>query len=129
MLQVSIPNIFAFLDVCCTCFISVLHMFHTYVVSVSSVCCICFTHMMQVFHRYCMCFAMATHMFFSCLRRMLQVFQLFRTYVANVSLRYCKVDLVLHILQPSVAAAGPACMRMGVEGAQAAGVGNCVGID
>jgi hypothetical protein len=32
----------------------------------------------------------ATHMFPSCFRRMLQVFQLFRTYVANVSSRCCK---------------------------------------
>jgi hypothetical protein len=89
---------------CCKCFIRMLHMFHTYDASVSS-----------ILYVFCNGY---TH-----------VFLVFKTYVANVSLRYCKVDLVLHILQPSVAAAGPACMRMGVEGAQAAGVGNCVGID
>ena len=33
---------------------------------------------------------MATHVFFSCFRCMLQVFQLFWTYVANVSSRLCK---------------------------------------
>jgi hypothetical protein len=35
--------------ICCKCFIRMLHMFHTYVASISSRCCICF--------------AMATHIF------------------------------------------------------------------
>jgi hypothetical protein len=56
---------------------------------------------------------MATHVFFSCFRHMLQVFQLFRTYIANVSSRFAKV-------------VQPACMCMGVEGAQAIGAGNRV---
>jgi len=50
MLQASVPNVSAVSDVCCTCFIWVLHMFHTYVASVSSGCCIDFTYMLQVFH-------------------------------------------------------------------------------
>jgi hypothetical protein len=35
---------------CNKCFMWILHMFHTYVVSVLSGCCICFTHMLQVFY-------------------------------------------------------------------------------
>jgi hypothetical protein len=64
----------------------VLHMFHTYIASVSFGCCICFTHNMQCY----ICFAMATHVFSSCFRRMLQVFQLFQTYITHVSFRYRK---------------------------------------
>jgi len=45
-----IPNISAVSDVCCKCFIYILHMLHTYVASVSCGCCICFTHMLQAFH-------------------------------------------------------------------------------
>ena len=81
-----------FLDVRCKCFIWMLHMFHTYVASVSSRCRICF--------------AMATH-----------VFLVFPTYVASVLtvsyvcckcfINVAKVDLMLHMLQwdPSAAAA------------------------
>jgi hypothetical protein len=41
-----VPNVSSFLDVYCTCFIWVLHMFYAYVASVSFGCCICFTHML-----------------------------------------------------------------------------------
>jgi hypothetical protein len=80
-------------------------LFYTYVASVLSRCCICFKHMLQLFHlnvamlhiyvtsvssRCYICFAMATRVFSWCFRRMLPVFQLFRTYVASVSSRCCK---------------------------------------
>jgi hypothetical protein len=41
---------------CCKCFIGILYMFHTYIASIS--------------FRYCIRFVMATHVFFSCFRRM-----------------------------------------------------------
>jgi hypothetical protein len=73
------------------CFILVLHMFHTYVASVSLGCCIYFyIYIASVSFRCCICFAMATHVFPSCLIHMLQVFQLFRMYVANVFFGYYK---------------------------------------
>jgi hypothetical protein len=100
-----------------TCvFIWVLHMFHTYVVSVSSECCICFTYMLQMFHLDVAYVLQWLHTyFFSCFWRMLQVFQLFRTYVANVSSRCCKSRSgVSHVTM------GPICSscwaRVGVEG-------------
>jgi hypothetical protein len=64
----------------------------------------------------------------TCFRCMLQVFQLFRTYVVMFSLNVAKIDLVLHILwwTPS-AVAGPTSVRVGVEGVRAAGVGNRAG--
>jgi hypothetical protein len=72
MLQASVPNVssvssdvcckYVYLDVtyvsyvCCECFIPMLHMFHTYVASVSSRCCICFcngyTRVFLVFQMY-----------------------------------------------------------------------------
>jgi hypothetical protein len=100
MLEASVPNVSAVSDGCCTRFIWVLYMFHTYVASVSSGCCKYFhTYVVSVSSRCCICFAMATLVFSSCFRRMLQVFQLFRTYVAHVSLDVAKADLVLHMLQ------------------------------
>jgi hypothetical protein len=67
MLQASVPNVSAVWNGCCTYFIWVLHMFHTYVVSVSSGCYICFhTYVASVSSRCCIYFAMATHMFPSC---------------------------------------------------------------
>jgi hypothetical protein len=77
---------------------------------------------------------MATHVFSLCFGRMLQVFQLFRTYVANVSSRRCKSKFgVAHIAVRPIcsnrptAAAEPAYMCVGFEGARLAGVGNSVG--
>jgi hypothetical protein len=63
-----------FSGVCCKCvYLDVAYMFRTYVASILSECCVCFR-----------CFS-----FF---RRMLQVFQLFLTYVACVSSDVAKVD-------------------------------------
>ena len=91
MLQAAVPNVSAVLDGCCMCFIWVLHIFYTYVASVSFGCFICFnTYVASVSSRCCIYFAMATHVFPSCFKHMLQVFQLFWTYVVNV---------VLYILQ------------------------------
>jgi hypothetical protein len=128
-----VPNVLAVSDVRCKCFIWLLHMFHTYVVSVLSRYCICFTHMLQVCyldgacvsHIFCKCFIWICiylthmlqvlhlnvsyvlqwlHMFFWYFRRMLQVFQQFRTYVAIVLSRCYKS-------RPSVAhvVVGPIC--------------------
>jgi hypothetical protein len=84
------------LDVAYTC---ILQAYVSSVSGVSYVCCKCFIWMLHIF-------AMATHMFSWCFRRMLQVFQLFRTYVASIYWDVVKVDLVLYILQwdpPTVA--------------------------
>ena len=119
MLQASVSNASVVSDGWCTCFIWVLHIFHTYVAIISSACCIYFhTYVASVSYRCCICFAIATHMFPSCFRCMLQVFQLFRTYVANVSSKCCKsrfgvayvvVDLIyssrlLQLLGPPICA-------------------------
>jgi hypothetical protein len=94
MLQMSVPNGSAV-------FRRMLHMFYLGVAYISH-------FMLQVFHpdiayashirckcfiSMLICFAMATHVFSSCFRRMMQVFQLFQTYVANVSFRCCKSRL------------------------------------
>jgi hypothetical protein len=50
ILQASVPNVSIISYIRCTCFMWVLHMFHTYIASVSSGCCICFTYNMQGFH-------------------------------------------------------------------------------
>jgi hypothetical protein len=63
-------------------------------------------------------------------RMMLQVFQLFRMYVANVSFRYCKNSGVAHVpLDPIYSSCWAHFRRMGVEGVQAIGVRNHVGTD
>jgi hypothetical protein len=87
MLQASVLNVSAVSDGCCTCFVLVLHMFHTYVVSVLFGCCICFTLILQVFylgvayvsHLCCKCFIRMLHMFST------RVSLVFRMYVASVS--------------------------------------------
>jgi hypothetical protein len=74
ILQASVPNVSAVSDGCCTCFIWVLHMFH-YVTNVLSGCCICFQiYVESVLSKGFICFAIATHLFPSCFKRMLQVF-------------------------------------------------------
>jgi len=97
MLQAFVPNVLAISDGCCTCFICVLHMFHTYVASVSSGCCICFTHMLQEYVRnvsvvlvLCCnkCFHVVSYKCFYLdvayvFTYMLQVFYLHITYVCN----------------------------------------------
>ena len=66
-------------------FISMLHMFHTYVVSVLSACCVCLQWFSSVFRCFCKCF-----------RRMFQVFHLL-WYVASVASRYFKsISRVAH---------------------------------
>jgi hypothetical protein len=93
-----VPNVSVVSDVCYTCFIWVLHMFHTYVASVSSDVAYV-SHMVQVFHldvAYVLqwlyiCFPGVSNVCckcFNCSGRMLQVFHL----------DFVKVDLVLHIL-------------------------------
>jgi hypothetical protein len=88
---------------CCKCFIWVLHMFHTYIASVSSGRCICFQH---IFLDIC----------YKCLN-------CFWTYDANVSSRCCKSrsGVVYGVVDPicssrAATAAGPSCMCVGVEG-------------
>jgi hypothetical protein len=75
-----------FSDICCKCFIWMLHMFRTYVVSVLSRYCICLHRLSSVFRRY----ASASDICCKSFRQMLQVFRLFQTYVASVSSRCCK---------------------------------------
>jgi len=64
---------------------------YTYVACVYSKCFICFfRHTLQVFLfgcyiYFCNGFSSVFRCFYKCFRRMLQVFQLFRTYVTNVS--------------------------------------------
>jgi hypothetical protein len=103
------------------------HLFHTYVISVSSRCCKSRSEMLQAYissvsgvsYVYCKClicmlhmFAMATCVFFCCFTRMLQVFrcfgrtlQVFRLDIAKVvwCYTYCNGT---HLPQPSAAAAG-----------------------
>jgi hypothetical protein len=51
ILHVSVPNVSVVSDGCYTCSIWVLHMFDTYVASVSFGCCICFhTYVVSVFY-------------------------------------------------------------------------------
>ena len=76
---------------CFSCFRWMLHVFYLGVAYVSHLCCKCFIRMLHMFSHICyICFAMATHVFSLCFRCMLQVFQLFQTYVASVSPRCCK---------------------------------------
>ena len=74
-LQVYISNVSSVLDVCCKCFIWMLHMFqwlYTHVASVYSKYSIYFRRMLQVFlSRCCICCGCYTHML--------------QEYVANVS--------------------------------------------
>jgi len=101
------PMLFQMFQLIQTCskyfswFRRMLHVFYLCVAYVSHLCCKCFIRMLHMFsHICCICFAMATHVFFSCFRCMLQVFQLFRTYVANVSSRLCKSrSCVTHVIR------------------------------
>jgi hypothetical protein len=105
------------IHVCFKCMFQIFHMFQTYVVSVSFCCCKsrsgCCIYM-QVFSGVFICTLQVFHLDFcnsyTCVfkfflvfckyfRRMLQAFQLFRTYVAIISSGCCKIDQVLHMLQ------------------------------
>jgi hypothetical protein len=100
------------IHVCFKCMFQIFHLFQTYVASVSfgycktrSGCCI-YMQVFQVFlYVYCKCFILmfpiAAHVFssfFWCFGRMLQVFQLFWTYVASVlSVCYKSRSDVAHV--------------------------------
>jgi hypothetical protein len=95
---------------CCTCFIWVLHIFHTYVAIFHLDVLYVFTHMLQVFLldvAYVLqwlhaCFSRVSNICckcFNCFRHMLQMFPL----------DVAKVDLVLHILQWTSFAAAACC--------------------
>ena len=78
MLQVYVSSVSGVSYVCCKCFIWILHMF------------------CNGYH--------AIHVFSWCFRRILQVFQLFWTYVASISSRCCKNRYdVAHVV------VGPTC--------------------
>jgi hypothetical protein len=84
MSQLVYMNVASICSKCFSCFRWMLHVFYLAVA---------YTHfMLQVFHpdvAYVFTH-MATHVFSSCFKHMLQVFQLFRTYVTNVFFRCCK---------------------------------------
>jgi hypothetical protein len=77
--------------VCSKCFI---YCFRRKLQVCLSRCCICFTHMLPIFYLdvayACNDFQVFIRCFCKCFRRIPQVFQLFRTYVASVSSRCCK---------------------------------------
>jgi hypothetical protein len=91
-------NVVMTIHICCKRLFQMFQLFQTNVARVLSGYYVCFTLMLQVFYvdvanvlfRCCICFAMATHEFSLCYRHMLQVFQLFWTFVAHVSSRCCK---------------------------------------
>jgi hypothetical protein len=76
-------------------------MFHLFFRSMLQVClsgfCISFTYMLQVFYLdvayVCNGFQVFSDVFCKCLRRMLQEFQLFLTYVVSVLSGFCKSRL------------------------------------
>jgi hypothetical protein len=92
------------IHVYCKLLFQMFQLFQTDVARILSRCCICFTlmlfhpdvaydftHMLQMFlSRCCICFAMATHMFPSCFKSMLQVFQLFWTQLQMFPLHVSK---------------------------------------
>jgi hypothetical protein len=109
MLQRCVPNVSSvFSDVCCMCFIWMLHMFHTKFVSVSFRCCICFIWMLHMFYNgYTRVFWCFQTYVAKCFRRILQVF----------SSRCCKSRSVVctcssgtHLLQPLALLGLSACM-------------------
>jgi hypothetical protein len=122
-----VPNVSSVSDACCKCFIRMLHMFHTYVASVSSF------DVAYVSHICCKCDISMLHMFCNGYTRVflvLQVFQLFWTHVASVLFRCCKSrSSVAHVMWNLSAAA--ACWThmhaLGCGGARAPGTGNSVG--
>ena len=78
-------------------------MLQVYVSSISGVLYVCCKYFIWILHIFCNGYS-ATHVFSWCFRRILQVFQLFRTYVASISSRCCKSRYdVVHV------AVGPTC--------------------
>jgi hypothetical protein len=136
------------IHVCCKCLFQLFQLFQTDVARVLSGCYICFTLMFfdnNVSHLCCDCFIPMLHMFshicckcfrldvtyvlqwlHTCFPRVLDVyckcFNCFECMLQMLPIDVAKVDLLLHILQwtPSAAAARPACIHVGVEGARAA---------
>jgi hypothetical protein len=80
MFQLFQMDVVHVLSGCCIYFTVVLQVFHPDVAYV-------FTHMLQVFHLEV---AYVLQWLHTCFRCILQVFQLFWTYIANVSFRCCK---------------------------------------
>jgi hypothetical protein len=90
------------IHICCKCLFQMFQQFQMDVVHVLSGCCIYFTVMLQVFHPdvayvfmhmlqvFHLDVAYVLQWLHTCFRCMLQVFQWFRAYVANVSSKCCK---------------------------------------
>jgi hypothetical protein len=107
------------------CMFQMFHLFfHTFIASASSGCCICLTRMLQLFYLdvayVCNGFQEFSCAFASVSHALLQVFQLFRMNVANVSSGYfksrsgcCTCCNVTHLPQLPVPAACASCMRVG----------------
>ena len=112
-------------------------MFHTYVASVSSWCSICFTHILHLFHLDVAYVLQWLHTCFPRVSDVLQVFQLFWTYVVNIFSRcYKSRSSVAHVTVDAICSShwpttttGPVCMRVGVERVRTASVGNHTGAD
>jgi hypothetical protein len=85
-------------------FIWMLHMFHTYIVSVLSGCCVCFCNCLCVFQVFLRVSQMHVSSVPSDFRRMLQVLRL------NIS----KADRVLH-LPPRLGVSSSSRRRMGIR--------------
>jgi hypothetical protein len=80
------------LDVACI----YMQMFHVF----SYLCCKCFIWMFAYIRNdYTHVFKYFFGVFCKCFKRMLQVFELFRTYIAVFYLDVAKVDQMLHMLQ------------------------------
>jgi hypothetical protein len=136
----DVAHIAMAIHVCFKCMFQLFRLFQTCVVSVSSGCCksrsecciymhvasVCFncsqlfqTYVLRVLSGCCIYFAMVTHIFFRCFRRMLQMFQWFRGCILQVfHLNIAKVDRVLHMLHwdPPAATAMASYMRVGSGG-------------
>jgi hypothetical protein len=116
ILQPFVPNVSVVSDICCTCFIWVLHTFHIMLQVVNSDV----AYVLQWLHT---CFPRVSDLYCKC-------FQLFWTYVANVSSRYYKIRSgVAHVAVGPINSSLPAGMCVDVEGARAVGAGNRAGVD
>jgi hypothetical protein len=81
MLQVYVSNVSAVSNICCKCFIWILHICWNSYTYVASVRFICFRRMLQVFYLDVPSVSVAIHV---CCKRLFKMFQLFQTYVASV---------------------------------------------
>jgi hypothetical protein len=108
------------INVCCKRLFQMFHLFFRHKLQVClSGCCIHFTHMLQVFHLDIAYACNGFQVFRECFKRILQVFHLFRTYVASVSSICCKsrsgVAHVANALRSGGGLSGP-CARYGGVG-------------